>query len=397
MCSLEMFTLTHPPLTTVEPVTDVIHGTSVVDPYRWLEEQDSPRTRQWIRQQQSYAREYLDSLPYREYIEGAVRELLARTSISTAWNIGDRYFYLKRFAEAEQSCIVTRTAGSDIETILVDPQAFSSGKPVALKILDISPDASLLAYGIITRADFTMEVGFLDVLRNRVLGDRLSRGLNCQICLSPDHRGFHFSHECCSSDCGHHLGVYWRDFGASPSEDRRIFEAENVPNTHLRMFASADRKVMGYLIQHSGDSITLDLYVQHVHRGKEARKLLEQITPIFRPFFAGHRIYALTDFRAPNLRVISIDPGRPKQENWQDVIPESIDRIRDLTCIGSFLCVVYVHKLSNQIRVFCSDGRQHSVIPTPGQGTILLLSRPPSKNELLYEFSSFTQPTTVFS
>jgi len=90
-------TVDTPPPTTVEPVTEVLHGLEITDPYRWLEDQNSPRTRKWLEEQAAYTRSYFASIPDRERIRTRVRELLAmKEIISEPWNVGDSYFFLKR-------------------------------------------------------------------------------------------------------------------------------------------------------------------------------------------------------------------------------------------------------------------------------------------------------------
>ena len=89
-----------PPPTQVEPITETLHGVEVTDPYRWLEDQNSPRTRAWLEEQTAYTRAYLDAIPGREQIRERVRELMAfKEVISEPWNVGDRYFFLKRQEE----------------------------------------------------------------------------------------------------------------------------------------------------------------------------------------------------------------------------------------------------------------------------------------------------------
>src|ERR1700722_18087399 len=111
-----------PPHTQVEPVTETLHGVEVTDPYRWLEDQNSPRTRAWIEEQTAYTRAYLDAIPGREQIRKRITELLPlKEAISEPWSVGDRYFYVKQYETGEQPVIVVSEAFGKEETILVDP------------------------------------------------------------------------------------------------------------------------------------------------------------------------------------------------------------------------------------------------------------------------------------
>src|SRR5713226_3678651 len=95
-------TLSPLPPTPAEPVVEILHGFAVTDPYRWLEDQDSPRTRKWLEAQTTYARAYLDAIPHRDRIRKRVEELLAVEVISEPWKVGNRYFFGKRVAGAQQ-------------------------------------------------------------------------------------------------------------------------------------------------------------------------------------------------------------------------------------------------------------------------------------------------------
>jgi len=97
-----------PPLTAIEPVTEILHGVSIVDPYRWLEDQDSPRTREWLDQQTRYARAYLDSIPGRHRIRERIAEFLAVETYDSLQKVGNRYFFRKRLPDQEQPCIYMR-------------------------------------------------------------------------------------------------------------------------------------------------------------------------------------------------------------------------------------------------------------------------------------------------
>src|SRR5258708_7439195 len=114
-------TLNLPPPTSIEPVTEVLHGIPVTDPYRWLEDQNSPCTRNWLEEQTAYTRTYLDAIPGRERIRKRIEELLAVESISEPWKVGDRFFFLKRAAHQQQPAIMMRDGDSGEAVVLVDP------------------------------------------------------------------------------------------------------------------------------------------------------------------------------------------------------------------------------------------------------------------------------------
>jgi len=386
-----------PPPTPVDPVTEVLHGVPVTDPYRWLEDQNSPRTRKWVDEQTAYTRAYLDALPGRHRIRKRVEELLAVEAISELRKVGNRYLYLKRSPYQEQPVIVMREGDSGAEIVLVDPSKRTGSTTTTVKIIAVSRNGDLLAYGIGDGADSFRTVEFLDIDRKQVLPDRLPRSFNAQLQFSADGRGYYYSYELFDTPRLHYRAVYWHEFGASPREDVEVFVAGEDATIHLKLLASVNGHLLAYLVSLVEHSTVFDFYIHNVAKGEPAKKILEHLPPVFLPFFVGDQLFALSDWKAPNLRIVTIDPGRPERDHWLDVIPESEHCIKNLTFVGDFVCVGYVEDLSSQIEIFDRTGRRHGRVPCPPQGSARPLWQPLEKDTLLYEFSSFQQSPTIFS
>src|SRR2546422_11733262 len=110
-----------PPHSPIEPVTDILHGVAVTDPYRWLEDHASLQTCAWLLAQTEYARSYLDAMPGREHIRETVRDLLDAETYDSVQNTGSRYFFRKRLPGQEQPCIFFREGWEGEDHLLIDP------------------------------------------------------------------------------------------------------------------------------------------------------------------------------------------------------------------------------------------------------------------------------------
>src|SRR5260370_22795577 len=141
-----MALLVNPPRSATARVTDTLHGVKITDPYRWLEDQNSPRTRKWLEEQAAYTRGYLDVLPGRDRIRQRIEQLLAVEVISEPWKVGNRYFYLKPKSDQEQPVIMMREGESKEEIVLVDPPRRDATGATAVRINTISSERRLLPY-----------------------------------------------------------------------------------------------------------------------------------------------------------------------------------------------------------------------------------------------------------
>ncbi len=183
-----------PPPTPIEPVTEVLHGVPVTDPYRWLEDQNSPRTRKWLEEQSAYTDLYLDAIPGRDQIRKRVTEFLSIPLVAEPWNVGNRYFFLKRQADSEQPVIVMRNGLFGEETILVDPTSCGSGASTAVGITAVSQDGRFMAYSVRQGGTDYATVKILDIEQNAILPDRLPEGFCTGFAFAPDAKGFFYSH-----------------------------------------------------------------------------------------------------------------------------------------------------------------------------------------------------------
>lgn len=165
-----------PPVARIEPVTDILHGISVTDPYRWLEDQNSPRTRAWIEEQTIYARTYLDGLAGRERIRDRIRELLDVETYDSFLKRGTRYFFRKRLPGQEQPSIYFRHGAEGEDQLLVDPAARGTGNYTAVKPLCVSPDGNLLLYEVKQGGERMGTFEILDLATRRRLPDALPHG-----------------------------------------------------------------------------------------------------------------------------------------------------------------------------------------------------------------------------
>jgi prolyl oligopeptidase len=386
-----------PPPTPVEPVTETLHGVEITDPYRWLEDQNSPRTRAWIEEQTAYTRAYMDAIPGREQIRQRVNDLLAVSkSISEPWNVGDRYFFLKRQEQREQPVIVMRNGLFGEETVLVDPALRATGTSTAVSIVAISHDARFLAYSVRQGGTDYSALEILDLERNAVLPDRLPEGFCTGFAFAMNGTGFYYSHRDLRDRRPNYKAAFWHGFGSDRSQDVEVFFAGEEPHLFLGILDSPEADCLAYAVFRAIKRPTTSLYLHSLKREAAPKLLLRDIEGCFAPFFAQGQLFAYTDCAAPNFRIVCIDLDDPDPTHWRDIVPESDRRIQQFTVAGDRIFVTRVDRFSTQIEAFDLENGESKEVPFSPDGTVDLLN-PTSRNDsLFYSYTSIVQPPTVY-
>src|SRR5258708_14409163 len=197
------------PSTPVEPITEMLYGIPVTDPYRWLEEQNSLRTRRWLEEQTAYTRAYLDAIPCRGRVRNRVSELLSCEAVSEPLNVGNRYVFMKRAAHEERPAIMMREGDAGEDVRLVEPAERDEGGTLAVNILNISSDARYLAYSVRYGGEDSCAVEIFDVYRRTTLPDRLPRGLCRGLAFLPEGNGFYYVHGAMGTSLPHLWALTW--------------------------------------------------------------------------------------------------------------------------------------------------------------------------------------------
>src|SRR6266851_5270990 len=389
-------TLNPPPPTPVEPVTETLHGVPVTDPYRWLEDQNSPRTRKWLEEQTVYTRTYLDSILSRDRIRTRVRELLSNPSLPEPWNVGDRYFFLRRHVGKEQPVIVVRNGLFGKETILLDPTDRASGTSTAVSIAAISQDGRFLAYSVRQGGTDHSALEILDIERGAVLPDRLPEGFCTGFAFASDNTGFFYSHRELHDPRPNYRAAFWHRFGTDQSQDREVFFAGERPDLFVAILNSPEAQLLAYTTMSTGKHRRTSIHLSTLSPEAVPKLLLHEIEGCFVPFFVRGQLFAYTDLAAPNFRIVSFDITDADPAHWRDIVPESDRRIQQFAVAGDQIFVTRIDHFSAKIEAFGLDGKRAEDIALPPHGSVDLLNRTYTSDKLLYSFTSFSRPSTAY-
>jgi prolyl oligopeptidase len=383
-----------PPHSTVEPVVDVFHGVSVADPYRWLEEQDSPRTRDWIEEQTRYARSYLDNLPGRDRIRARIREFLAVETYDSLQIADSRYFFRKRLPDQEQPCIYMREGADGEDQLLIDPSERGSGKFTAVKPLRVSPDGRLLLYEVKEGGERTGTFELLEIKTRKRLSDLLPRGYLRGFAFAPDGKSFFYVHEASNAQRPFYRAAYQHILGTPSLEDREIFFAGE--DEKIRLGLLSDRKRLGFLVFRFFDKTTTDIYLKSFDIEASPQPIFNRIDYSLGLHLMDDKILAITDRNAPNRRIVEIRLRDNGEHEWIDIVPECDTPIMNWLVNKDSIFVSYTKDMIHRILIYDFSGKKTGEMPVRSDETVRLVAGSRDSEELLLESESFTQSISVF-
>jgi prolyl oligopeptidase len=383
-----------PPLTAIEPVTEILHGVSIVDPYRWLEDQDSARTRDWLEQQTRYARAYLDNIHGRPRICERITEFLAVETYDSLQKVGNRYFFRKRLPDQEQPCIYMREGADGEDQFLIDPAARGTGRFTAVKPIRVSHDGALLLYEVKEGGERTSTFEFLDIATRTRLPDLLPRGYLRGFAFAPDCKSFYYVHEAIDATRPFYRAAYQHVLGTPSSDDREIFFAGE--DKRFRLGLAADKTRLAIFVRKCLDEIEIDVYLKPFSVHNWSKPMIRGNTHLLGLRLMDQGIFALTNDGAPNRRIVEIRLKDGKDPDWIDIVPETDMMIDNWLLAGNSIFLSYKKDMAHRIFEFDLFGKKISELPVRNDETLEMIGGSPDSDELLLKTESFTEPLKLY-
>jgi len=385
-----------PPATHRIDVQETLHGVMVSDPYRWLEDQNSPETRAWINQENEYTHKLLDSWPGRERLEKRLAELKKVERISSPVERNGRFFYRKRGADQEQFVIYTRQGDTGKDEVLIDPNPMSADHSTNVEIMDVSKDGKLLAYVLRVGGKDEAEVHVLDVAAKRDLADVLPARVYFDVSFLPDGSGFYYA---TMLDDGPR--VRFHKIGTKAEADSDVFGKGYAKDTIIVGDPSEDGRHLVVEVLHGSAADKVEIWIQNLKKNdlKKNGPIEPVIKDIDARFFAsavGDELFVQTNYKAPNSRVMVVDLAKPAPEHWRELVPESENAIDSVTLAGGKILVAYVKNATSMVKAFDPDGRLAFELNLPSLGAAYDVQARWENRSVYFTYASFAIPSTIY-
>ncbi len=381
---------------------DRYHQTSVSDPYRWLEDDNSEETLAWVKAQNTVTFQYLEALAQREPLRARLTELWNYPRYGTPFGKGGRYFFFKNDGLQNQSVLYKQASLDSPPEVLLDPNQLSERGTAALSTLALSEDGERLVYGIATAGSDWQEFHVRDVASGDDRPDHLRYIKFSGASWTHDGNGFFYSRypepQGDEAQGGVNLNqkVYYHRLGTAQSEDRLVYERPDQPEWGFGVEVSDDGAYAVIHVTHGTDERNR-VYYQNIESGGEVVRLLDDFDATYK--FLGNDgplFYFRTNVDAPRYRVIGIDVDSAARSSWKEILPQSDDVLESVSLVNETFVAAYLEDAHSRVALFGKDGAHLKDIDLPTLGSVSSLSGERKDEEMFLAFQSFVYPTTIY-
>jgi prolyl oligopeptidase len=394
--------LSYPETRRVEVVEDYF-GTKVPDPYRWLEDDNSPEVAAWVEAENKVTFGYLDKIPYRAQLKGRLTKLLNYPKYTAPSRRGDWFFFTKNDGLQNQSVHYIQKGLDGTPELLLDPNKFSTDGTSRLGSFSLSLTGKYAGYGISEGGSDWNDIYVLDVATRKPLADHLEWVKFSGAAWRGDD-GFYYNRYPTPA-AGKKMAaknefqkVYYHKIGTPQSSDELVFEDNEHPGRFNGVSVTDDQR---FEIRSQSDPAV----------GTKGNSLffrdLSKNEKTFRPVVAeigdddynlvdnvGDKFLIQTNHNAPNGKIVLWDPKNP--QTWTDVIPEKPEPLEIANTVGGKLFVTYLKDVTTRAYVYSLAGKLENEITMPGPGSAGGFGGRSDDKFLFYSFTSFNYPPTIF-
>jgi prolyl oligopeptidase len=385
-----------PPPTRTDSVKEDIHGIMIADPYRWLEDQQSPETRAWIAAENACTESVLRNLAGRAAIEKRLTELMKVDQIGVPSARHGHYFFLKREVGQDLFVLYMRAGREGRDEVLVDPASMSADHTTSVNFLNASNDGRLVIFGVRQGGEDEISIRLLNSETHKELSDRLPRARyfandSGSLALKPDKSGFYYSKMTSGG-----ARIFYHSIGSDASSDQEVFGKQYGPDKISGVRLSPDGKYLLYSVSYGAGSERSEVYLQNASDNGPVATVVNDVDAFTFARIAGDTIYLLTNWNAPRWRLMAADVKNPGRKHWREIIPESDARIEGFFLAGGKLLVDYTRNATSQLKVFDTSGKPLGEIGLPALGTVGGIHSRWDSDEVFFSFRSFAVPPTVY-
>ncbi|HNW99229.1 MAG TPA: prolyl oligopeptidase family serine peptidase [Bacteroidales bacterium] len=388
------------PVTKKVDTIDTYFGTKVPDPYRWLEDDTSAATSNWVKEENAVTEKYFEKIPFRNILKERLTKIWNYPKFDVPFKGGTKYFFYKNDGMQNQSVLYIQDALDKEPRVMLDPNKLSTDGTVALAELSVSNNGKYLVYYTSTGGSDWNEGYVIDIENNKLLTDHLKWIKFSGIAWKGD--GFYYSRYD-EPEKGKELSqknefqkMYYHKIGDEQSNDILIYSNKDNAERNYGAQTTEDEKflIMSETETTSGNG----LYYLRLDKNE---KEFKQIAKGF-DFDYGviddynDKLIMITNCHAPKYKLVLVDPEKPEEKNWVTIIPEKTEVLQGVSYVGGKLIAEYLKDAYSKSYIYTLDGKLEGEVQYPCIGSAGGFSGKKEDNIAFYSFTSFTFPATIY-
>ena len=382
---------------------DVYHGTTVADPYRWLEDANSEETHAWVQAQNHLTQSYLGQIPAREAIRQRLTKLWNYERFSVPFKEGGRYFYSRNDGLQNQAVLYTMKTLADVPRQLLDPNTLAADGTVALAGLAVSPNGKYLAYSTAASGSDWNEIHVRDIDSGKDTGDHIKWVKFSQTAWLHDGSGFFYSRYDEPTEAtklaavNYFQKLYFHKLGTPQSADTLVYERPDHKDWGFSAEVSEDGRYLIINGSQGTENKNRVFYKDLTRKGAPVVGLLEEFDAAYSFIGNDGPVFLFrTERDAPRGRIVAIDIRKPAVANWKQLVAESANTMVSASLVNNQLVVDYLSDAHSLVKVFDLKGKPLHDIELPGIGSAGGFGGKRGDSETFYSYTSFTTPTTIY-
>lgn len=379
-------------------VVDTYFGVEVADPYRWLEDDRSEETTAWVKEQNEVTFGYLEKIPFRDQLKKQMEKAWNYEKIGAPFKEGKYTYFFKNDGLQNQS-VLYRKGEDGKEEVFLDPNQFSKDGTTSLGSINFSEDGSMAAYAISEGGSDWRKVIVMNAENKEIVGDTLVDVKFSGVSWYKN-EGFYYSSydkpegsELSAKTDQHKL--YYHKLGTSQTDDQLVFGADQK-RRYVGGYVTDDNQYL--IITAANSTYGNELYIRDLSQeGSPIRTIVGNFDNSHGVLDnKGSKLYILTDYKAPNQKVVTVDVTQPNPENWQDFISET-ENVLSPSTGGGYIFANYLKDAVSMVKQYDYEGQLIREIELPGLGTVGGFGGKKADATLYYSFTNYITPGTIYA
>ena len=380
---------------------DVYFGVEVPDPYRWLEDDRSEETAQWVKAQNDVTFAYLNNIPYRENLKKRLEELFNYERVYAPNREGEYDYFYKNDGLQNQNVLYRRKAGSDEEgEVFIDPNKFKEDGTISMAGTSFSDDGSLFGYMLSIGGSDWRKALVMRTDTKELVGDTL-QNIKFSGMSWNGNDGFYYSSydrpkdgSVLSAKTQYHK-LFYHKLGTPQSQDQLIFGGEAQPYRYIGGYVTEDNRYLFITAAQSTSGNVLFIKDLNDPNGEIVTIDDNMETDEWVLHSEGDRLFIQTNLDAPNQRLVVTRIDNPVPSTWTDVIPET-DNVLSVNTGGGYFFANYMIDAKDEVHQMDLAGKLVRKVELPGIGSVGGFGAKMDEKELYYTFTSFTTPASIY-